>query len=137
MKALAPSSNPYSWLPFPGTKCAPPQVDTHAITHGLPCVIQPCASGDYNKEGYQDGKLRGVIGDVGEGEGDESLYNCLSVDGSSVGSILRVKFGVAADTYQTSSQLSDAPEEEDTPRDEGMALSERVQLYGMLGLHSN
>ena len=75
--------------------------------------------------------------DYQEGEVDEALYNCLSVDGSSVGSILRASFGVAPDTYQTSLQPSDGPDEEDTPRDEGMALSERVQLYGMLGLHSN
>jgi hypothetical protein len=121
--AKAPSSNAYSWLPYPGSKCAPHQMDSPdkvqsdiekilQIHDTGKCVIQPCASADYKLEDRQEQEGLGLRGLIGVGvEGGMALYNCLSVDGTSTGNILRAR------------------KEENALSDNGMALSERVQLY--------
>jgi hypothetical protein len=140
INALAPSSNPYNWLPFPGTKCAPHEVDTpdevlSDVGHALKvrqtgkCVIQPCASADYNRKEYKEGRLRGVISDDPEMKQDLTLHNCLSVDGSSFGNILQA-------SPNASLQEPDESNEENVPTDNGMALRDRLQLYGELGLQA-
>lgn len=63
-------ANPYSWLPYPGTKCAKVPLSKGA---GFTCQLEACGVEDFTVQRSGDG-LEGVIGHGSTG----TLFNCLA-----------------------------------------------------------